>query len=91
MVSTTFSVNSALSKLAATLIKNSEALLITAGAGMGIDSGLPDFRGKEGLWKAYPYFKEAGMSFTDAANHDFFRRDPHKFWFFYGHRYNSYQ
>jgi NAD-dependent SIR2 family protein deacetylase len=27
------------------IIKNSEAILITAGAGMGVDSGLPDFRG----------------------------------------------
>ena len=27
---------------------------ITAGAGMGVDSGLPDFRGPEGFWRAYP-------------------------------------
>ena len=32
-------------KLAAKAIKNSHALLITAGAGIGVDSGLPDFRG----------------------------------------------
>ena len=30
-------------------INNSEALLIIAGAGMGIDSGLPDYRGPNGL------------------------------------------
>lgn len=28
------------------LIKQSDGLLITAGAGMGVDSGLPDYRGK---------------------------------------------
>ena len=33
-----------------------ESFIITAGAGMGVDSGLPDFRGKEGFWKAYPPF-----------------------------------
>ena len=30
------------------------------------------------------------MSFSDAANPEFFKRDPKKFWFFYGHRYKSY-
>ena len=43
-------------KAAAKAIKNSQAMLITAGAGMGVDSGLPDFRGNQGLWRAYPYF-----------------------------------
>ena len=40
-------------KKAAEIIKNSKNLLITAGAGIGVDSGLPDFRGEKGLWKAY--------------------------------------
>lgn len=43
---------------AASAIKNAKALLITTGAGMGVDSGLPDYRGPEGLWKAYPPIKE---------------------------------
>jgi hypothetical protein len=33
---------------AALLIRNADAILIGAGAGMGVDSGLPDFRGKQG-------------------------------------------
>ena len=33
---------------AARVIESSDALLITAGAGMGVDSGLPDFRGSKG-------------------------------------------
>ena len=36
------------------LIHSCSALLIGAGAGMGVDSGLPEFRGKEGFWRAYP-------------------------------------
>ena len=32
------------------LMSNKTQLLITAGAGMGVDSGLPDFRGKKGFW-----------------------------------------
>ena len=66
------SMNPNLVKYAAQCIRESDALLITAGAGMGHDSGLPTFRGKEGLWKAYPYFKKVNMSFSDAANPAFF-------------------
>ena len=36
------------------LIKLSDSILVTAGAGMGVDSGLPDFRGENGFWEAYP-------------------------------------
>ena len=39
---------------AAELIEQADAIVIAAGAGMGVDSGLPDFRGNEGFWKAYP-------------------------------------
>jgi len=39
------------------ILEEADALLITARAGMGVDSGLPDFRGKEGFWKAYPPIK----------------------------------
>lgn len=30
-------------------LKQVDGLLITAGAGMGVDSGLPDFRGNQGF------------------------------------------
>ena len=39
---------------AAELITKADALLITAGARMSVDSGLPDFRGGKGFWRAYP-------------------------------------
>jgi NAD-dependent SIR2 family protein deacetylase len=38
-------------ELACNLIKNSTALLITAGAGFSVDSGIPDYYGDEGFWK----------------------------------------
>ena len=34
---------------AARLIESAEALIIAVGAGMGIDPGLPDFRGNDGF------------------------------------------
>lgn len=36
-------------KKAAEVVANSNFLMFTAGAGIGTDSGLPDFRGKEGF------------------------------------------
>ena len=42
------------------LVNEAEAVLITAGAGIGVDSGLPDFRGNEGFWKAYPPIAKLG-------------------------------
>ena len=53
---------------AAEVIQNAKAILITAGAGMGVDSGLPDFRGPEGFWKAYPPYKERGLVLPDVVS-----------------------
>lgn len=76
---------------AAQAIAQADALLITAGAGMGVDSGLPDFRGNEGFWKAYPPLQQLGISFAEMANPRWFRDDPHLAWGFYGHRLHLYR
>lgn len=76
---------------AAQIIKSAEALLVAAGAGMGVDSGLPDFRGNEGFWKAYPPFRRANLTFVDVANPAWFRTKPRQAWGFYGHRLNLYR
>ena len=44
-------------------IKDADAILIIAGAGMGVDSGLADFRGDNGFWKAYPPIKSQDLVF----------------------------
>ena len=76
---------------AAQIIKEAEVFVITAGAGMGVDSGLPDFRGNQGFWQAYPPYARLGLSFIDAANPAHFSRDPAFGWGFYGHRTNLYR
>ncbi|MEI6810367.1 MAG: NAD-dependent deacetylase, partial [bacterium] len=53
---------------AAEIIRSAELFAITAGAGMGVDSGLPDFRGDQGFWNAYPMYARLGLSFVDCAN-----------------------
>lgn len=76
---------------AADVINEADALIITAGAGMGVDSGLPDFRGTEGFWQAYPALAKARLHFQDIANPSAFRAHPHRAWGFYGHRLNLYR
>ncbi len=72
-------------------IAQSSGLLIAAGAGMGVDSGLADFRGKEGFWRAYPPLRQAGLRFEEIANPQAFARNPGLAWGFYGHRLQRYR
>lgn len=74
---------------AAAAIRSADALLIGAGAGMGVDSGLPDFRGDEGFWRAYPPFR--GRSFAELSTPHWFHSDPELAWGFFGHRLNLYR
>jgi NAD-dependent SIR2 family protein deacetylase len=76
---------------AAEIIAAADALVIASGAGMGVDSGLPDFRGVEGFWRAYPPFAALGLDFAAVANPVWFERDPALAWGFYGHRLNLYR
>lgn len=76
---------------AADLVADADALLVAAGAGMGIDSGLPDFRGPEGFWRAYPALGRRRLGFSQMANPQMFDTDPNLAWGFYGHRLDLYR
>jgi len=76
---------------AAAWLAQADALLITAGAGMGIDSGLPDFRGPGGFWAVYPALGKACIDFEAIANPAAFEDDPRQAWGFYGHRLERYR
>lgn len=77
--------------LAAEHIANATGLLILAGAGMGVDSGLPDYRGNAGFWRAYPVLREANVKLDDIATPQSFVDDPDLAWGFYGHRIRLYR
>jgi NAD-dependent SIR2 family protein deacetylase len=83
--------NDSIHHQAARAIAEAECIFVGAGAGIGVDSGLPDFRGKEGFWKAYPVFRKLKYSFEEMANPAWFSRDPEQAWGFYGHRLNTYR
>lgn len=63
-------------------IQNADCLLIVAGAGMGIDSGLPDYRGPNGLWNTWHPAKELGLTYEDLSTHKTFLENPELAWGF---------
>ena len=76
---------------AAELLTQTDGIVITAGAGIGVDSGLPDFRGNTGFWNAYPELGRRGLSFSEIASPRMFKSAPRLAWGFYGHRLNLYR
>ena len=74
----------------ADLVARADALLVTAGAGMSVDSGLPDFRSAQGLWRAYPPLEKLGLSFEQMAQPRWFASRPDMAWAWYGHRQQLY-
>jgi len=70
------------------LIERAEYVIITAGAGMSADSGLPTFRGDKGLWRTS---SGKSKSYMEMANPKLFFKDPNEAWGFYGSRYNLYK
>jgi NAD-dependent SIR2 family protein deacetylase len=76
---------------AAEVIQQADALVVAAGAGIGVDSGLPAFRGEDGFWKAYPALGRARTRFSEIASPEAFRSVPLRAWGFYGHRIKLYR
>lgn len=57
---------------AAEVIAKSRYLVVLTGAGISVESGIPAFRGSQGLWEKYDPFEYAHISS--------FYRDPEKVW-----------
>ena len=76
---------------AAQAIAEADALLIAAGAGMSVDSGLPDFRSRDGFWRQYPALEPLGLSFEQIAQPQWFNYAPAMAWAWYGHRQGLYR
>jgi NAD-dependent deacetylase len=66
----------------AELIRGAGSVVALTGAGISVPSGIPDFRSPgTGLW--------TGVDPMEVAHIDVFRRDPERFWRFYGHRFQT--
>jgi len=66
----------------ASLIREASSVVALTGAGISVPSGIPDFRSPgTGLWE--------NVDPMDVAHIDVFRRDPERFWHFYGDRFQT--
>jgi NAD-dependent protein deacetylase/lipoamidase len=64
----------------AELLRPAGRVIVLTGAGISVPSGIPDFRSpRTGLW--------ANVDPMEVAHISVFRRDPERFWRFYGHRF----
>jgi len=59
-------------------LKQARSVAVLTGAGISAESGVPTFRGKQGLWKQYRP--------EELANADAFHRDPRLVWEWYNWR-----
>ena len=66
----------------AELIREAGSVVALTGAGISVPSGIPDFRSPgTGLWE--------NVNPMEVAHIDVFRRDPERFWKFYGARFQT--
>ena len=66
----------------ADLLRSSGSAVVLTGAGISVPSGIPDFRTPgTGLWE--------NVDPMEVAHIDAWRRDPERFWSFYGQRFAS--
>jgi NAD-dependent deacetylase len=64
------------------LIRGAGSVVALTGAGVSVPSGIPDFRSPgTGLWE--------NVDPMEVAHIDVFRRDPERFWLFYGDRFQT--
>ena len=59
-------------KEAGEILKKANSVTVLTGAGISVESGIPDFRSANGLWSKYDPF--------DYAHIDSFRKNPYKVW-----------
>lgn len=66
----------------AELLRSADRVLALTGAGISVPSGIPDFRSPgTGMW--------ANVDPMEVAHIEAFRRDPLRFWRFYGSRFDA--
>lgn len=68
------------------IIEEADAVLITARAGTGVHSNIPELQENEEFWNDYPTIKKLGLDSEDIDNGKWFKKDSKLAWYFYAHR-----
>lgn len=78
-------------KFISSLIKGADAVAIFAGAGMGVDSGLEQYRGNDGLWLKSVRIEGHDVPYYDLMSHQAFIENPAKAWALIGEMQEKYK
>jgi len=63
-------------------IREAEAIVVFAGAGIGVDSGLEQYRGEDGLWTKSLLINDKQILYQDLLCHESFDKMPEQSWSF---------
>ena len=63
-------------------IQDAEVIAVFAGAGMGVDSGLEQYRGADGLWTKCILINDKEIAYKDLLCHESFDTMPEQSWAF---------
>lgn len=68
---------------AAEALSRAKKVLVSTGAGMSADSGIPTYRDEKGMWRDFEPFTSKGVVPREIAHLDGYRRDPEAAWGFH--------
>ena len=67
---------------ARTLLQKADAILIVTGAGMSVDSGIPTYRGNNGIWTKSIKIGSQRYSYDEISSLKMWKENPHLAWGF---------
>ena len=77
--------------VASQLINDADVIVIFAGAGMGVDSGLEQYRGTNGLWTKSILINNKEIPYQDLLCHESFDNFPEESWAFIAYLIDKYK
>lgn len=71
------------------LLEKADAILIISGAGMSVDSGIPTYRGKNGLWEKTIKIYDEIYSYNEISSLAMWKKNPDLVWGFKSNFYKT--
>ena len=67
------------------LMENTDAVLVVTGAGMSVDSGIPTYRGTNGLWAKSIDIGDKSYGYDEISSLEMWKTNPELAWGFKAH------